>query len=85
MARCKDVLEGIDAVIDGEVSRSARARFALHLAMCPGCERYYQQYLAVRRAVGRVDEAALPDDFAAVMGPVLAAIGHAPREDEAQP
>jgi anti-sigma factor RsiW len=75
MRSCREVMAGIDAVVDGEVGRGAQLRFSLHLAMCADCERYVRQYLSARDALGSVDPAALPDDFAAVLGRVLAAIG----------
>lgn len=82
MPSCKDVLSGIDALIDGETSRSARARFAFHLAMCRPCERYYRQYLAVRDAARDVDQGELPEDFDRVMRPILEQIGVLRAESE---
>ena len=48
-----------------------RARFYMHLAMCGGCRRFFQEHRAVREAVGHVDEDQLPADFVPVMNEVL--------------
>jgi anti-sigma factor RsiW len=72
---CKDVLAGIDAVIDGDVSALERTRFSMHLAICPNCERYFSQYRAVRAALGELPPGTLPDDFSDVMRGVLQRAG----------
>ena len=71
MRKCKDVMEEIDRIADGEASRTERMRFSMHLAMCENCDRYYRQYLAVRSALGEVDKGELPVDFEEVMARVL--------------
>jgi len=68
---CRDVLAGIDAVIDGDVTALERTRFSLHLAMCPHCERYFSQYIAVRAALRELPAKALPADFDDVMRGLL--------------
>ncbi len=71
LRHCQDVLAGIDAVIDGDVTALERTRFSLHLAMCPNCERYFTQYVAVRAALRQLPADALPADFDHVMRGVL--------------
>jgi len=66
-------MDGLDTIIDGDASRTERLRFALHLAMCDPCERYYHQYAAVRDAAGQLEDE-LPADFNAVMGRILAEV-----------
>lgn len=71
MKTCQQVAAGLDRVIDGEVNSLERLSFALHMAMCGPCERYFRQYKAVRAAaVHACDE--LPDDFTEVMSRVVA-------------
>ncbi len=71
MKSCKQVTEALDRIIDGDVTSWQRLLFALHLAVCRNCERYFRQYKAVRDAAGATD-AELPDDFNDVMGKVVA-------------
>jgi anti-sigma factor RsiW len=63
-------MKGLDVIIDGEATRTERLRFALHMAMCDPCERYYHQYAAVRDAAGTLDDE-LPEDFNDVMGRLI--------------
>jgi hypothetical protein len=84
MASCREVMAGIDAVVDGEVGRVAKLRFALHLVLCDDCDRYVRQYLGARRALGQVSPEALPADFAVVVGRVLTAIGVQPGTGDGQ-
>lgn len=71
MRPCRKVMQGLDTIIDGEATAGERVRFALHLAMCDPCERYYKQYAAVRDAAGQIDAADLPEDFNEVMGRIV--------------
>lgn len=77
--KCSEVLAEIDRIADGEAPMLDRARFQMHLAMCKPCAQYYQQYVAVRDAAGRVDVDRLPDDFSEVMGRMLDAMKRGPR------
>lgn len=72
MKTCQQVASELDRVIDGEVTTLERLSFALHLAMCGPCERYFRQYKAVRASV-KDTQSPLPDDFNAVMGKVVSA------------
>ena len=82
MRKCKNVMEEIDRIVDGEASRVERMRFSMHLAMCEHCDRYYRQYVAVKDALGHVDDDALPADFEDVMRGLLASVGIAVDEGE---
>lgn len=78
---CEKVVNQVSAVLDGEVSAVARLKFRTHLALCPPCKRYVRQLQAVKEAAGQVTAADLPEDFAAVLGSVLAVIeGEGARE-----
>ncbi len=72
MKSCKEVMADLDRIIDGEVGAMERLSFSLHLAMCGPCETYFRQYRAVRDSVGKLAAEELPEDFAEVMGRVLA-------------
>lgn len=71
MRKCKTVMEEIDRITDGDATRIERMRFAMHLAMCEDCDRYYRQYIAVREALGQVHSEDLPKDFDEVMAGLL--------------
>ncbi|MCO4760646.1 MAG: zf-HC2 domain-containing protein [Myxococcales bacterium] len=71
MRKCITVMEEIDRIVDGEVTRMERLRFAVHLAMCEDCNRYFKQYVSVRTALGKVEPSDLPADFSDVMGRIL--------------
>ena len=74
MRPCRKVMQGLDTIIDGEATTSQRVRFALHLAMCDPCERYYNQYAAVRNAAGQIEDGELPEDFNEVMGRIVSKV-----------
>lgn len=82
MRKCKTVMEEIDRIVDGEASRVERVRFAMHLAMCEHCDRYYRQYVTVKDALGHVDDESLPEDFEEVMRGLLASAGIAVDGDQ---
>ena len=68
---CEKVLNRVSAIIDGETSAFDRLRFKAHLAVCPSCKRYVNQFKAVKEASGVVTEEDLPSDFDEVMSFVL--------------
>ncbi len=71
---CRIVMDRVSAIIDGELGAVARVRFHAHLAMCPPCKRYYEQFVATREAAGVVEPEDLPQDFEQVMSFVMDAI-----------
>ena len=71
MKTCKQVADGLDRIIDGDVNSLERLSFALHMAMCGPCERYFRQYKAVRGAAGNLADE-LPADLNEVMRKVVA-------------
>lgn len=74
--KCRVVIEKVSAILDGESGLVERARFHAHLAMCPNCKRYYEQFIELRAAVGEVTPQDVPEDFDKVMGFVLDALEH---------
>lgn len=47
---CRDVLDFLMAYLDGELPAQERAVFEEHLAVCPACRFYLQNYLDTVRA-----------------------------------
>jgi anti-sigma factor RsiW len=60
---CREFVDFVMAYLDGELDAGERARFDAHLAVCPDCVRYLDQYRATVAAVQREGEEgdALPD------------------------
>jgi anti-sigma factor RsiW len=71
MSRCRDILDGLSAIVDGQAGLLERLRFHAHVAMCENCRRYYRQFKAVQEAAGVVLPEDLPGDFETVMDFVL--------------
>jgi anti-sigma factor RsiW len=46
---CQELVELVTAYLEGSLSDPDRAAFEAHLALCPGCETYLDQY---RRTIG---------------------------------
>lgn len=44
---CHDVIDKSSSYLDGELEKISEIRVKVHLAMCPGCKRYYQQMKVV--------------------------------------
>jgi anti-sigma factor RsiW len=63
---CREFVDFVMAYRDGELDAGERARFDAHLAVCPDCVRYLDQYRATVAAVQREGQEgeegeALPD------------------------
>jgi predicted anti-sigma-YlaC factor YlaD len=71
LKNCEKVLDGVSAILDGEVGPVATAGFHAHLLMCRSCKRYFEQFKAVKEAAGVVTKEDLPEDFDQVMAFVL--------------
>jgi predicted anti-sigma-YlaC factor YlaD len=70
-SKCRDVLDRVSEIVDGEAGAVARARFHAHLAMCEDCTLYFEQFKAVHDAAGVVQPEDVPADFDSVMGSLL--------------
>lgn len=46
---CQELVELVSAYLEGSLSDPDRAAFEAHLALCPGCETYLDQF---RRTIG---------------------------------
>lgn len=49
--RCEDVADRLSEYLDGELEEMARARVALHLAICRGCARFTAELAATVEAL----------------------------------
>lgn len=58
MADCKEYLNQISELIDGELSESQEAELNAHVESCPSCQRVYDAFIGISRAIP--DELAEP-------------------------
>lgn len=65
--KCREVVDKISDIIDGQASMVVRMRFHSHLMMCKNCRRYFEQFKGVKELAGRVSPDDLPTDFDHVM------------------
>ncbi len=75
LGRCKNIIDRVSAILDGEAGSLERAKFATHIAMCSQCGKYVEQFKLVREATSQIEPSDLPDDFSAVMDFVLEELG----------
>lgn len=64
MKSCEKYELLISAFLDGELSEAERADVAEHLADCPGCQRYFDDLVAMHDAFGQEEEVPVPEGFA---------------------
>ncbi|MCK5424275.1 MAG: zf-HC2 domain-containing protein [Emcibacter sp.] len=69
--KCRDVVDKISEIIDGQASMMTRMRFHSHLMMCNNCRRYFKQFKRVKEISGKVTADDLRADFDHVMGFVM--------------
>jgi len=60
--QCRELVELVSAYLEGALSPEDRARFELHLAICPGCTAYVRQLRGTLGASRRLAEDALPEE-----------------------
>lgn len=64
---CRDLTEFLAAFVARDLSSDVQAAFERHLALCPNCRRFLQQYeqtvAAGRAACGCDDDAPVPDEL----------------------
>ena len=74
---CEKYEPMISAFLDGELSEEERVDVAAHLAACPGCQRYFDDLVAIHDALEQ-EEVPVPEDFAAS---VMARVRETPQEE----
>jgi anti-sigma factor RsiW len=60
---CQDVVEVVTEYLEGRMSPEDVAIFEAHLELCDGCKWYLEQMRITIAAVGRIDEADVPDEM----------------------
>ncbi len=56
---CQELVELVTEYLEYSLDADARARFELHLSVCPGCIDYLEQIRLTVRATGQLREEAL--------------------------
>jgi anti-sigma factor RsiW len=56
---CQELVELVTEYLENSLEADARARFELHLGVCPGCVDYLDQMRQTIRATGRLHEETL--------------------------
>lgn len=51
---CDEFVELVTAFLEGALDRETGDRFLAHLAKCPGCERYLDQFRETIRRLGEL-------------------------------
>ena len=65
---CRELIDGLDAYVDGTMPAAQRAEVDRHLAVCPACVNYlnnYRQTIAMGKAVFSDADAPVPADVPA--------------------
>ncbi|HEX5621326.1 MAG TPA: zf-HC2 domain-containing protein [Solirubrobacteraceae bacterium] len=60
---CQEVVEVITDYLEGKLSPEDVAIFEAHLELCDGCKWYLEQMRTTIAAVGRVEDAEVPDEL----------------------
>lgn len=58
---CNEFVELVTAFLEGELDAETEGRFVDHLAQCPGCERYLDQFRSTIGTLGELPENTLSD------------------------
>ena len=71
--RCRSLYEVLSDYLDGELTSEESRLVEEHVATCPPCKGYLEQFKTLYRMLGHVRREDLPPDFDHVMGGVLEA------------
>ncbi len=82
MASCRDIVDSLSALADGEMTLTTRLRVRAHLAMCANCRTYSEQLATVDALLHSLEPE--PASFAPVLGLLMDEIrlSHAPPEGD---
>lgn len=72
-ASCRALYRVLSDYFDGTLSEEDARQVRGHIAACPPCGVYLEQFRTVYQSCGTVEPADLPDDFCNVMDRVLGA------------
>jgi anti-sigma factor RsiW len=59
---CQQLVELVTAYLEGSLDADAARRFEDHLAVCPGCETYVEQFRVTIDRLGEVPVESLSDE-----------------------
>ena len=59
---CAEFVELVTAFLDGALDSDTEARFVEHLALCPGCDTYLEQFRQTIDALGELPQESLSDE-----------------------
>jgi anti-sigma factor ChrR (cupin superfamily) len=62
MLTCEEITGLVTDFFEGRMSWTDRARFALHVEMCPGCRAYVRHMRFVVAVLGALPPEPIPDD-----------------------
>lgn len=62
MLTCAEFVELVTAFLEGTLDPETEARFVEHLALCPGCETYLEQFRQTINALGELPQESLSDE-----------------------
>jgi anti-sigma factor RsiW len=62
---CLELSQIVTDYLEGALPLPERARFDLHLALCPECRRYLEQMEQTVAALGRIPDAPIPAEIEA--------------------
>jgi anti-sigma factor RsiW len=60
---CQEVVEVVTDYLEGRMSPEDVAIFEAHLEICDGCQWYVDQMRITIAAVGRIEDAEVPDEL----------------------
>ena len=69
---CRSFYQVLSDYLDGELTEEDMAHVRGHIALCPPCGVYLDQFKTVYENAGKVEAEDLPPDFCQVMDNVLA-------------
>ena len=64
---CRELVELVTAYLDGGLSRGQRRRFDAHIAGCPNCTLYLEQFRETIRLTGTLRESDVSPEAAATL------------------
>ena len=59
---CQEFVELVTRYLDGALSADEQVRFAEHLEVCHGCERYLAQFQRTIDTLGHLPAGSIPDE-----------------------
>jgi anti-sigma factor RsiW len=67
MLSCKEIVERVDALLDGDLTLRQRLAVRMHLMLCHRCRRYERQLRFLLRGLSKIHSAASYEEVERVM------------------